>query len=299
MFADPAGRRFALTAAVLLTGASALPSLALTQERPHAAVGAAMPASLSAPSVASVVTIVANDFAFDLPASIPAGLTTFRLIDRGKQQHHLAIVRLDSGKTAAEGLAALIKAGQGPRPAWLHPVGGLNAIMPGGEGVATLVLEPGNYLAFCEVPGPDPAPHFMKGMAKGFTVTPPAKSGALPKADLTLTMTDYDFVLSRPLTSGHHVIAVTNTASQPHMVVITRFPPGKGHKDFLEWAYNPQGKPAPGVAMGGVTEIAPGRAVVIEGDFQPGRYGMICFTADATDGKPHFLHGMEKEFTVR
>ena len=246
----------------------------------------------------NVVIVQAHDFALDMPASIPAGVTTFRLLNKGKQEHHMSIVRLDEGKTAAEGLKALMDAGQGPRPAWLHPVGGPQAAMPRAEGNATLVLEPGNYLAFCEIPGPDPAPHFAKGMAKAFTVTGAARPAALPSADVRLSLTDYDFVFAKPLTRGRHTIAVTNNGTQGHMVVLNRFPKGQGIKEFLEWAYDPKGKPAPGRATGGVAAIAPGQTVNFTDNFTPGHYGMICFAADAKDGKPHFLHGMQKEFDI-
>ncbi len=143
----------------------------------------------------------------------------------------------------------------------------------------------------------------MKGMVKEFTVTAPTRvaprATTLPKADLTVTLKDFDFTFSRPITQGHHVIAVTNSASQPHMMVMNWFPLGKSMKDFLEWAYDPKGNPAPGRAVGGVTEIAPGATVVMTGDFKPGHYGVICFTPDAKDGQPHFMHGMQREFEVR
>lgn len=295
-----AARRFALATLTMsatlvfapLTGAQTLAAGATVAER-----GASF-----SPRGSNVITVVAHDFAFDLPASIPGGLTTFRLINRGKQAHHLSVMRLDPANTPGDAMAAIIAAGHGPRPAWMHSVGGPNAIMPGAEANATLVLVPGTYLAFCEVPGPDPMPHFMKGMMKGFTVMPASTSAAhtapLPKDDLSVTLSDYDFTFSRPPTSGRHVIAVTNAASQPHMLVMTRFDAGKGMKDFLAWAYNPAGKPAPGEANGGVTEIAPGATVVIEEIFPPGHYGFVCFSPDSKDGKPHFMHGMQKEFTV-
>lgn len=247
----------------------------------------------------NIVTVVSHDFAFDVPQSIPAGLTTFRLLNKGKQAHHFSMMRLDKGKTAADGLAALIKAGQGVRPSWLHPVGGPNAVSAGGEAKATVVLQPGNYFAYCEVPGPDPAPHFMKGMVKAFTVTTPPRSEPVPKADLSIKLTEFDFVFSQPLTKGRHVIAVTNAGAQPHMLVIMRHPLGKGNKEFLDWAYDPKGKPAPGDAWGGVTEIAPGATVVMERNFTSGRYGLVCFTPDVKTGKPHFMLGMQKEITVK
>jgi hypothetical protein len=34
------------------------------------------------------------------------------------------------------------------------------------------------------------------------------------------------------------------------------------------------------------------------GEFEPGRYGLICFVPDTVTGRPHFLHGMTTEFTV-
>lgn len=275
----------------LLTAACAVSILCLPNVAARRATGA------------NVVSVTATDFALQLPASFPAGLTTFRLMNHGKQMHHLSVMRLDSGKTVSDGFAALVKAGHGARPEWMHPVGGPNASAPGGESNATLVMEPGNYIAFCEIPGPAPIPHYMKGMVKGFVVTPPSRAAALPHADLALKMTDYDFVFSHPLTRGLHTIAVTNAASQSHMLVIHQNPSGEvvgaAANAFVAWARDPNDRPAPGVAYGGVTEIAPGKTVVISEKFEPGTYLLICFVPDAKDGKPHFMHGMQKEIVVK
>ena len=258
--------------------------------------------SAASASESDVVVVVAHDFAFDLPASISAGLTTFELRNRGTQGHHLEIVRLDSGKTAGDAVAALIKAGRGPRPAWLHAIGGPNAAMPGDKTNATLVLGPGSYLAFCEVPGPTAMRHYMKGMVKPFTVTLPARMGKLPAADVVLNLVDFDFVFSHPLTRGRHVLAITNTGTQRHMMLIKRYPTaypaGTAAKELTGWAMDPQGKTAPGASEGGVTEISPGTTVVMSRNFRPGRYLLICFSADEKDGKPHFMHGMQKEITI-
>jgi hypothetical protein len=247
----------------------------------------------------NVVVVTARDFALEVPATVRPGVVFIQLLNKGKQQHHMSIVRLDGGHTAAEGLKAIMAAGLGPRPAWLHPVGGPQAAMPGGESSAVLTLDPGSYLAFCEVPGPEAVPHFMKGMAKAFTVSGPVAGGKLPTADVQLSLNEYDFTFAKPLTRGRHNVAVTNTGTQPHMVVITRLPPGQDFKPWLDWANDPKGRQAPGRAMGGIAEIAPGGTVVFPENFTPGHYGLICFTADAKDGKPHFLHGMQKEIDVR
>jgi uncharacterized cupredoxin-like copper-binding protein len=246
----------------------------------------------------NVVTVTARDFAFDLPASIPAGVTTFRFRNKGAFAHHMTIVRLDDGRTAAEALKTVMAVGVAPRPEWMHPVGGPQAAEPGMEGNATVLLEPGNYLVFCEVPGPDPVAHYMKGMAKALTVTGPARVGALPVADVELSLTDYGMIFARPLTRGRHTIAITNRGLQGHMVVMSRFPPGQGLDQFLAWSDNPK-TPAPGHMMGGITEIPPGGTATFTGNFVPGHYGMICFVPDSKDGQPHFMHGMRKEFDVR
>jgi hypothetical protein len=258
----------------------------------------AEPAGTASPNE---VTVIANEYAFQMPDTIPAGLTKFRLVDQGKEPHHLFVMKLEDGKKASDMFAAL-KAGPGggPPPTWMHPVGGPNAPVAGGESNATLVLEAGEYAAFCVVPTPQGAPHFMLGMIRGFTVTPSAQPvAALPKADLTITLQDYDFVLSGPFTSGRHVIAITNSGTQPHEVVISRFAAGQSAAQFAAWGEKPGGKTVPGHPMGGTTDIPPGKTVVIEGDFPPGRYGFICFTRDKKDGKPHHEHGMLKEFTVQ
>lgn len=256
-------------------------------------------ADFVAPPGANLVTVVAREYAFKMPASIPAGLTTFLLKDEGKENHHLMVVKLDKGRTMADVMAVFAKPG-GPPPTWMQPVGGPNTPGPGGASNLTLILAPGRYVAFCVIPAPDGTLHVMHGMITPFTVTPDkAAPAALPAADMTITMRDYAFVLSRPITAGRHVIEVINAGAQPHELTITRYPPGQGNRDLEAWAYHPQGRPAPGYGMGGITDIAPGEHVVIEVDFKPGRYGFICFTPDMKDGKPHFMHGMQKEFVVR
>ena len=110
-----------------------------------------------------VVTIHAKEFAFEAPKSIASGLTTFRLVNDGKQLHHLSIVKLDKGKTMKDFEAAMKS--DGPPPEWIKAVGGPNAALPGGTVEATLDLAPGSYVFLCFIPSPgEQMPHFAKGM---------------------------------------------------------------------------------------------------------------------------------------
>lgn len=133
-------------------------------------------------------------------------------------------------------------------------------------------------------------------------MTSPSKPAALPSADLSIDLVDYDFVLSHELTRGNHVIEVTNSSTQPHMMAIKRFPIDhsveRARSELAAWAADPKGEIGP-EGVGGVTEIAPGSAVVMQRNFTPGMYLLVCFSADGTDGKPHFKHGMSKAIYIR
>ena len=248
-------------------------------------------------SGARVVSVVAHDFAFTLPDTLPSGLTTLRLKNAGRQPHHLMLYRLDSGKRLSDVLAAL--AAGGAHPGWMHAVGGPNAVRPGGESVGTVQLAPGSYVVFCHVKSPDRVIHFAKGMLKGLTVTRAAgPARPLPHADLTLTLRDYSFELSRPPTHGRQRILVRNAGTQAHEVILSRLAPGKHSGDFIRWMNTQQGPP-PVVPSGGTTDLPPGGAMTIDVDLAPGRYSLVCRVRDARDGRPHDEHGMHTDLVVR
>lgn len=246
---------------------------------------------------ANEVEIRATEFAFDAPDTIAAGLTTFHLVDTGKQLHHAQLVRLDDGKTVADMDAALKKGG--PLPDWMVFAGGPNAPRPGG-GVseATEELQPGNYAIICLVPGPDQIPHIMKGMVHPLTVLPTAGAAAQePSADLVVHMQEYGYKLSAPLTAGERRLRVENDGEQPHELELVRLADGKSVVDLEKWVESQQGPP-PGEPLGGVAALAPGAQAFFSADITPGNYALICFVPDVHDGKPHFIHGMAQEITV-
>lgn len=263
-----------------------------------AAPKAAAQAAFVALPGANVVSIVANDYSFDMPASIPAGLTTMRFSNKGKELHHLYLVKVEKGKKPDDVLAWFKKGG--PPPAWMRPVGGPNAPapMPGAETAFTSNLAAGDYVALCVIPSPGGPPHVMKGMIKALTVTPSASKAATPTADVTLTLSDYDFTFSKPLTPGKHVVAVKNAGKQPHEFFFAKLNPGKTPEEMAKFAENPNGAP-PGLPMGGITDILPGDVVYLQIDVPAADYAFICFDPDAKDGKPHFMHGMIKKITVK
>ena len=269
------------------------------QEKPPAAAAAAETrdtADVDYTPPLPFVTVTATDFRFDAPSELPAGLTTFRLVNHGPSIHHLQLVKLGAGKSFNDLLMAL-KAG-GPPPKWLTMEGGPNPPELGDTASATVMLQPGNYAMLCFVPGPDGIPHIAKGMVRPLTVTPgTGAKGTEPAANVVMKLTDYDFQLSKPITAGRHTIAVENAGPQEHEVVIVKLDAGKLPMDFATWGEKQVG-PAPGTLHGGTSGIMPGGKVFLEVNLEPGEYGLICFVPDVKDGKGHYVHGMVKKMRV-
>lgn len=246
----------------------------------------------------AVVTVHASEFAFTAPKSAPAGTITFRMVNDGKQLHHVAIVKLLNGRTVNDFMEFMKK--PGPPPAWVVSVGGPNAVVPGQSTDATLTLEPGNYALVCFVPSPgDPTPHVMKGMISALTITPSSAPAVKLPADVNVRLSDYKFGLSKPLTAGHHTIQVTNDAAQDHEVLFVKLAPGVTTKKLADWVEAGMQGPPPAMPLGGVSPLAKGRSSTVSLDLTPGSYGMVCFLPDAKDGKPHSMHGMTAQFEVK
>jgi hypothetical protein len=253
------------------------------------------PSSDAAAGGPNVVTVTATDYAFDAPEEIPAGLTAIRLVNQGPSLHHIQLMKLEEGKTLEDFLGAL-KGEQFPK--WAKDAGGPAPPEVGSTTTVIQQLEPGTYALICFIPAVDGMPHVMKGMSRQLKVVASDRSSAPePKADLTVTLVDYDFQLSQPIPSGKHTIRVENSGPQPHELAIVRLGPGKKPQDFFAWGMKPVGPP-PGTIHGGVSGIPPGERVFVEVDLPPGEYGLLCFLPDVKDGKPHFLHGMGKQTRV-
>jgi hypothetical protein len=243
------------------------------------------------------VSIVATDFAFEMPDTVLGGVVIMNLENRGQELHHVTLVKLDEGKSIENFMAAMQQ--PGPPPSWAHFVGGPNPAGPGQTISAASILTPGNYLAICFIPSPDGAPHVAKGMVRPFTVTGADSIAAvLPPAADTIKLTDYDFKPSRPLTRGKHSFIVQNAGPQAHEIVVVKLGPGKTIEDFGKWAEGGLKGPPPASPVGGVAAMDAGRTAQFTADLTPGDYGMICFIPDLKDGKPHLAHGMMKSFKV-
>jgi len=269
------------------------------KETPKVADTAATPAA-SASAAANVVAITASEYKFEMPDQIPAGLTTFRLTDGGKEIHHATLIKLDSGKTVADLANGIKNMKPGtPPPGWVIPSGGPNAVAPGSSSGLTMVMQPGNYAVVCFIPDSKGVPHVAHGMMKALTVTEnPNANTTEPTADVTVTLKDYQFDFSTPLTAGKHTIKIVTAPGQPHEFTFFSLAPGKSAADFTKFVESGMKGAPPGMPIGGVAAMSAGEAAYYEVDLKPGDYAIICFLEDAKDGKPHYTHGMIQQIKV-
>jgi uncharacterized cupredoxin-like copper-binding protein len=119
------------------------------------------------PSADLIVSLV--DFAFDLPEIIPAKPVTIKVVNEGPEAHEFNILRLVDGKTF-EDVTQYLAAPDGPPP--FIPMGGMNGLDVGLSGYIEADLQPGAYVAICNIPSPkaEGHPHFTLGMIRQFTV---------------------------------------------------------------------------------------------------------------------------------
>jgi hypothetical protein len=115
------------------------------------------------------LTVTMKDFLFDFPERLPAGPRLIKVVNNGPEAHELNLLRLEGGKTV-EDVKQYLAEPAGPPP--FIPMGGMNGLSVGGAGYMELNLEPGTYVAICNIPSPkaEGHPHFTLGMIKEFKV---------------------------------------------------------------------------------------------------------------------------------
>jgi hypothetical protein len=246
-----------------------------------------------------VVTIIATDYAFDALDTIPAGLTTFKMLNRGGEWHQ-AVVMGASAKTWDEVRTAMMA--PGPIAPWLSFPAGPGVAVGGDSSNATARLEPGNYFIVCFLPSPDGVTHVMKGMVRRLVVAPAPLTAsappAEPHADVVVTLSDYAFALSTPLTAGTHTIRVENAGPQLHELGIERLAPGATVADVRRWMTGGMKGTPPTRPVGGFVGPDVGKKGWFTVTLAPGKYLLGCYVPDAKDGQPHVAHGMVQEITV-
>ncbi|MCL5997190.1 MAG: hypothetical protein M1546_14215 [Chloroflexi bacterium] len=245
------------------------------------------------------ITIKGTEYSFEIPASIQAGMITVNWENVGKEPHHAQFARLNDGVTMKQIEEALQKSADAALPL-VTLEGGPAVIPPGKRAQVTLDLPAGQYLVLCLVPSHDGMPHVAKGMIKPLQVVAasnPAKMDE-PKADVTITLKDFQFEISGQLKAGKQVVKVTNAGPQPHEIALIKLATGKTLDDVAAFMAKPEGQP-PYEDAGGMQGLSIGRSAWVTLDLEAGNYVALCHIPDPTSGKDHTDLGMVMPFTVQ
>jgi hypothetical protein len=117
---------------------------------------------------ADLAIILRDLVAISVPGGISSAEQTWKVTPEGSLPHSLGLAVLLPGKTKDDALAWL-KSRSGPAP--LEAVGGMGFLGPGRRCWFVVTLKRGNYLAFCNVPGPKQRQtHFDLGEFASFVV---------------------------------------------------------------------------------------------------------------------------------
>lgn len=244
-----------------------------------------------------VVDVAAGEYAFRAPDTVAAGLVTFRLRQEGRVKagvhlspagrdslvthagdatagfHMLWVVRLDSGRTAAD----LFRAERDRAPIPGRIIGGPGFAYPPGTANATMTLHPGNYVLACFVGSAREDRnryHLLKGMFRPLTVVPAAgPPPRLPAPDVILTIDSADqATFSTPITrAGPWRMLVRNNSPKRVEVAIVRIFPGHSAEEALAWRRR-DGRPPVSEPWGGLAGVARGDSMLTTITFVPGTY---------------------------
>jgi hypothetical protein len=118
---------------------------------------------------ASTATVNEKDFKFLLPATVPAGDVTFKIVNTGKSLHETILAKLHAGVTL-KALEAYLKQQNPSGPPPVDFLGVASVMAPGHTQFASIALTSGNYVLICFMPDKHGLPHVADGMIKEFTV---------------------------------------------------------------------------------------------------------------------------------
>lgn len=248
---------------------------------------------------ATKVIIKAHDYSFEAPTQIEAGLVSINLENEGQEPHHVQLARLNDGVSVEQFQIALQ---QNPEAAlslvtW---AGGPGVVDFGGSQEVTVELTAGTYMLLCFVPSPDGVPHLAKGMVASLEVVDNQDQTGVqpPKADATVKMDDFAFVLPAEIKAGPQVWQIDNQGQQPHEIALIKLAEGKTMEDVGAFMAAPDGPP-PFADVGGLQGIDPGESGWVNLNLTSGEYVALCHIPDPVSGKPHTELGMVALFSVK
>lgn len=230
--------------------------------------------------VLPTIELVAAEHAFTAPVRAVGGVVRIELDNEGRRVHTVQLVRVDPGR-GSEDVAQLlrgIEAGGDPgTPEWLHETGvHFSPVGPGREFAVVAELEPGTYVAYCEMQTVD-GTHSSSGMVAEVELI--GTSGlSLPATDATLVVDDHGFTLPS-LAQGRQLVTLRNDGDLPHRFEFGRFRGDATLEELASFLSDGQVGELPSDWAGGLVDLPPGTSVITDVSFDAGEWTVV----DASD----------------
>jgi hypothetical protein len=229
------------------------------------------------------------------PKKAETGLTEITLINKGKTNGDMQLIRVE-GKHSAKEVVRAFEGVTGGRalPDWFYAGGGIGTTEPGQSQTVTQVLQPGTYYGFDT--------EAIQGQVNPALIPVMEVSGEESDEDvegeMTVSAFDYGFD-AEPLPSGKTEVAFDNTGAEPHHLLAAPLLGQNTAKDAESFFKANEGKPPfgeEGTISTAVIEGGEDQLVTL--DLKPGRYVLFCFISDREGGSPHAIKGMVDEVEV-
>lgn len=241
--------------------------------------------------------------------TIPAGWTTFRLVNKSPMVHFIFLDLLPDGKTSQDLLAEvstifqeasyLLMEGKEEEamgaysklPDWFSEVefrGAAGLVSPGKSTETTVFMKPGNHVMECYIKTADGTFHYQKGMARDLHVTADTTDAQAPQSPtIEITTTDEGLDIEGEITPGDHLVKVNFEEENPGMIAkdvhVAKLSEGDNLDEIATWLdfNNAQGlvstanNPGPTTFIGGTHEFSKGEKAYFKVQLEPGRYAWV------------------------
>lgn len=242
--------------------------------------------------------------------TIPAGWTTFRLINASPFVHFIFFDHLPGDRTSEDLLTEvspvfqeasyLIMDGKDEEamaafsklPEWFGGLvfrGGTGYTSPGRTAETTLFMAPGNYVMECYIKMPDGTYHWSKGMFKDLHVTSDTTmANAPPSPGIEITVSDEGLQVEGEPATGEQLVAVHFEQENPGMigsdVHLAKLDESTDAFEVAEWLdfmtaeglVSTAENPGPATFIGGTHEMPIGNTAYFKVNLDPGSYVWVA-----------------------
>ena len=238
--------------------------------------------------------------------TLPAGWTTFRLVNASPYVHFIFFDYLPGDRTSEDLMADvspvfqdasyLLMEGKNEEamaafsklPEWFNDLvfrGGTGYTSPARTAETTLFMAPGNYVMECYIKMPDGTYHWNMGMYKDLHVTADTTQAKAPQSpDIEITVNDEGLQVEGEPTTGEQLVAVHFQQDNPGLigkdVHLAKLNGNTDAMEVAEWLdfmtaeglISTAEDPGPATFIGGTHEMPKGNTAYFTVNLEPGRY---------------------------